>query len=65
MSKIYGPKYLPGKEPLNVMFWDKLRVDRGDGESHATLPGVTGSVRLCRLGQWGVSNHVDWGKGEC
>jgi len=27
MSKIFGPKYLPAKEPLNFKFWDKLRVD--------------------------------------
>jgi len=27
MSKMFDPKDLPAKKPLNVMFWDKLRVD--------------------------------------
>ena len=32
-----------------------LGADRGDAESHAALPGATGSVTLRRLGRRGVS----------
>jgi len=63
MSKNFGPKYLPAKEPLNFMFWDKLRVDHSSsgatsrrrvapvrGGRDSVLTGVMGSEMLRRPG---------------
>jgi hypothetical protein len=33
MSKVFDPKKMPAKEPLNFMFWDKLRVDHSSSSA--------------------------------
>jgi len=31
--KIFGPKNVPAKEPLNFMFWDKLHFDHSSSSA--------------------------------